>query len=292
MVVCFGEILWDVLGDREMPGGAPMNVAYHLHKLGEMPTLLTRVGKDIRGDKLVDLLHAHHMNTDYIQSDKEIPTGVVYATAGPGGEMHYDIVQPAAWDNIQPEVAAEKLVAESDFFVFGSLAARSQQSRSTLFRLLEIAPHKVLDINLRPPHFERRLIEELLHKADTVKMNHAELELIAGWFATYERTEDRMQLIRDRFNVASVITTMGGEGAMMNFEGNHFAHPGFRVTVADTIGSGDAFLAGLLAQIIKGSPPDLALLFASALGALVTSRPGGWPAYSTEEIAAIINTGS
>lgn len=292
MIVCFGEILWDVLGNRELPGGAPMNVAYHLQKMGQKPALITRIGKDARGNKLMDLLGSHQMNTDYIQSDPDLPTGLVYASENPSGEVVYDIVQPVAWDSIQPEAAAEKLVGGADIFVFGSLAARSPQSRNTLFGLLETARHKVLDINLRPPHFDRRLVEELLGKADTVKMNGSELELIAGWFGRYARIEDRMQLILDRFNIRSVITTLGGEGAMMNFEGNHYAHPGFRVTVADTIGSGDAFLAGLLSQVIKGGSPGFALQFACALGALVASRHGGWPVYSTDEVEAIINAGS
>lgn len=292
MIVCYGEILWDVLGGLELPGGAPMNVAYHLHKLGHTPALITRVGKDSRGDKLLELLRTHEMNADYIQLDLELPTGVVHAKAKADGDMLYDIVKPVAWDNIQSEVAAGKLVAEADFFVFGSLAARSKQSRDTLFELLEAAPHPVLDINLRPPHFDRPTLEVLLHKADTVKMNSAELELIAEWFGNYDRMEDRMQLIREQFRVRSVITTRGADGAVMNVDGDYFSHPGFRVTVADTIGSGDAFLAGLLAQISKGESPESALVFASALGALVTARSGGWPDYTIDEIETIIKAGS
>ncbi len=45
-VVCFGETLWDVLPDGKQPGGAPMNVAYHLGKLGKNPAVISRVGKD------------------------------------------------------------------------------------------------------------------------------------------------------------------------------------------------------------------------------------------------------
>ena len=45
-VVCFGEILWDILPDRKMPGGAPMNVAYHLNQLGVPTAMISRVGTD------------------------------------------------------------------------------------------------------------------------------------------------------------------------------------------------------------------------------------------------------
>ncbi|MBD0352658.1 MAG: carbohydrate kinase, partial [Flavisolibacter sp.] len=61
-VVCYGEILWDVLPSGELPGGAPMNVAYHLNKLGLMSALITRIGKDERGEKLKALLNQHSIS--------------------------------------------------------------------------------------------------------------------------------------------------------------------------------------------------------------------------------------
>ncbi len=291
MIACFGEILWDLLPDRELPGGAPMNVAYHLHKLGETPALLTRIGNDEHGKRLLEILQQQGIDTGYIQFDAELATGLVHAMPDAGGEMHYDIVHPAAWDNIQVEASLEKLVAEADYFVFGSLAARAAQSRKTLFRLLEAASHKVLDINLRPPYFDRSIVEELMHSADIVKMNGSELSLIAGWYAPQKSMEAGMQLIRDRFAVDSVIVTLGGDGAVVNFQGHYFSHPGFPVEVADTIGSGDAFLAGFLARILHHHSPENALEFASALGALVTSKHGGWPAYGTDEVETIIAAG-
>ena len=287
-IVCFGEILWDLLPDKELPGGAPMNVAYHLHKLGENPVLVTRIGIDERGQKLLHILNAQGINTGYIQTDNDTPTGIVHAEANEHGEMKYDIVKPAAWDYIQPDVTTEQLAKDAGYFVFGSLSTRAKASKETLFRFLEMAKSKVLDINLRAPFFNQRIVGELLHKTDVVKMNLAELELITGWFAEYKNNEDRMQLIQDRFNIRSVIVTMGGDGAVVNFQGKYYTHPGFKVTVADTIGSGDAFLAGFLNKILNGEAPEHVLTFASALGALVTSKSGGWPDYTIGEIEKII----
>ena len=56
-IICFGEILWDILPEREVPGGAPMNVAYHLNQLGHATALFTRVGIDDRGKALLKILH-------------------------------------------------------------------------------------------------------------------------------------------------------------------------------------------------------------------------------------------
>ncbi len=63
-MVCFGEILWDVLPSGAKPGGAPMNVAFHLKKLGQNPATVTRVGMDDRGAALKELLARQKIATD------------------------------------------------------------------------------------------------------------------------------------------------------------------------------------------------------------------------------------
>ncbi len=248
-IVCFGEILWDILPSGAVPGGAPMNVAYHLHKLGLDPGIITRVGIDERGKKLIDLLNDNGVDTEHIQLDYDIATGIVNAEPNEHGEMQYDIVAPAAWDFIAFDKAAASLVKEASHFIFGSLIARNKVSRDTLFDLLDTAQQKVLDINLRPPHFDRRIVEDLLRTADMVKMNIAELELITGWFANYKSITDRMAVIQDKFTIPSLVVTMGAEGAMINMQGKLYRHPGYKVDVADTVGSGDSFLAAFLFKL-------------------------------------------
>ena len=283
-IVCFGEILWDILPAGAVPGGAPMNVAYHLRKLGLDPGIVTRVGIDERGKKLIDLLNENGITTDHIQLDYDIPTGIVNATANEHGEMQYDIVAPAAWDFIALDDDTVELVKDASHFIFGSLVNRNPTSRNTLFALLETAQQKVLDINLRPPHFNRHLVEDLLSRADIIKMNSAELELITGWFTRYKTMTDRIAIIQDRFQVPRIIVTMGGDGAIVNIEGELYGHPGYMVDVADTIGSGDSFLAAFLFKQLNNDGPKESLAFASALGALVASKTGGWPAYEINDI--------
>jgi fructokinase len=283
-IVCFGEILWDILPAGAVPGGAPMNVAYHLRKLGLNPGIVTRVGIDDRGKKLIDLLNENGISTDHIQLDYDIPTGIVNAAANEHGEMQYDIVAPAAWDCIALDDVTVELVKEASHFVFGSLVNRNTTSSNTLFALLETAQQKVLDINLRSPHFNRRLVEDLLSKADMVKMNVSELELITGWFANYRNITDRIGVIQDRFRIPCIIVTMGSDGAIVDLAGERYKHSGYVVHVADTIGSGDAFLAAFLYKQLNNDGPAGSLSFASALGALVASKTGGWPAYEIKDI--------
>lgn len=283
-IICFGEILWDILPAGAVPGGAPMNVAYHLRKLGLNPDIITRVGADDRGKKLIDLLNKNGITTDHIQLDYNTPTGIVNASANELGEMRYDIVAPAAWDFIALDDVAVELVKEASHFIFGSLVNRNSTSRNTLFALLDTAQQKVLDINLRPPHFDRKLVEDLLSRADMVKMNMAELELITGWFTTYKSVTDRIAIIQDRFRIPCTIVTMGGNGVIVSVEGKLYKHPGYVVNVADTIGSGDSFLAAFLFKQLNNNGPRESLQFANALGAVVASKTGGWPAYEINDI--------
>ena len=288
-VICYGEILWDLLPTGEVPGGAPMNVAYHLNKLGHSPAVITRIGKDERGAKLIALLEGKNISTDFVQTDKLLPTGIVYATPNEHKEMEYDIVAPVAWDVIEWNDDLPELFNDKNYFVYGSLIARNLTSRDTLFRLLEIAKNKVVDINLRPPHYDNALLRDLLTKANIAKLNNEELNFISSWFGDYASTEDKMNLLRDKFNLDTVIVTRGGDGAMLNISGKNYSHPGFKVIVQDTVGSGDSFLAAIISGFIEKRQPSELLEFASAVGALVTSKKGGWPEYELSDVKAIIN---
>jgi len=289
-VVCFGEILWDILPGGALPGGAPMNVAYHLKKSGLEPTMITRIGSDDWGKKLLSLVEENNISTDFFQVDDTLETGKVNATINQNNEVIYEIQKPVAWDNIQCEDKLETLVSDADYFVFGSLATRSETTRNTLFKLIEMAPCRVLDINLRPPHYNRAIIEQLLYKINLLKLNQAELELITGWFTKYQSDKDRMQVLQDKFSIPNIVVTKGEKGSLFNCKGKIYSHPGYRIVVADTIGSGDSFLAALLAKISTGDTPEEALSFAAALGALIASYKGACPDYKIEEVNELMKT--
>lgn len=286
--ICFGEVLWDILPSGAVPGGAPMNVTYHLHKQDKNPALITRIGIDEKGKELLNIFSNHGVCTDYFQSDKEHETGKVYAKPNEHNEVVYDIVMPVAWDFIEWNDEYAALVSNADYFVFGSLAARSKQSKKTLLRLLEGAKNKVLDINLRPPHFDKGIVEELLFKANFLKLNLAELELITSWLADYNTIDDKVKFISEKFSIATIVVTMGGDGALLHINGKPYEHKGFEVKVTDTVGSGDAFLAGLLSKLMENEKPQNALEFANALGAFIATKTGACPQYEKEEVISLI----
>lgn len=278
--VCYGEILWDVLPAGSKPGGAPMNVAYHLQKLGVSSTIISRIGKDDAGDKLIALLQNHTINTGHVQTDDGHPTGIVNAYLKEGNEVEYDIVYPVAWDFISLNEPIISLVQQTKYFIFGSLASRNDVSKNTLLQLLDLAKTNVLDINLRPPHFKKNTIETLLHRADILKLNEHEVKLVAGWFNKYNKIEDQVKSIRELFKIETILVTEGEKGALLYYQDIFYKHSGFKVKVEDTIGSGDAFLAAYLFESENNKSADESLAFANALGAFIATQHGACPEYS------------
>jgi fructokinase len=287
-VICFGEVLWDILPGAALPGGAPMNVTYHLHKQQKNPALITRIGNDEKGLQLKDIFSEFGVCTDYFQMDSEHQTGKVFAFPNELNEVVYEIVKPVAYDFIEWDDRYEGLVSEADYFVFGSLAARSQTSSDTLHRLFESAKTKVLDINLRAPHYEKEVLESLMGRTDFLKLNLAELNLITSWYSEFTAVVDMVQVLSERFGIPDIVVTMGGDGAYLFMNGHEYFHPGFAVQVKDTVGSGDAFLAGLLSKLMEKEKPEDALEFANAMGALIATKTGACPEYEATEVVGLI----
>ncbi|WP_233454844.1 carbohydrate kinase family protein [Hymenobacter negativus] len=279
-IACFGEMLWDVLPTGKQPGGAPLNVAVHLRNFGLDAQLISRVGHDDLGTELLAFVESKGLSTKYVQRGETHLTGVVKANVSNTNEVTYKIVQPVAWDYIQYEPALSSLVQGAEAFVFGSLAARSPVSRETLYRLLQQAPLKVFDVNLRPPHYSRDVVQYLLRHADIVKLNHHELTEIMDWFGASPAEETALEWLAARFQLQAVCVTKGADGAALWTGGHLYRSPGRPVAVQDTIGSGDAFLAALLRGLLSHQPPADNLAFACAAGSLVATFQGATPAIS------------
>lgn len=289
-VVCFGETLWDFLPQGKLPGGAPVNVAYHLKQLGKNPAVITRIGNDEPGKELREVFESKNIDTRFFQVDEKYPTGKVFASLKDDNEVEYDIVKPVAWDFIETNDKVDKVVSDAHYFIFGSLSARNEKSRNSLLHCLESAKTKVLDINVRPPHFTQEVAVQLLEHADILKLNLSELHLVSAWFGDFQTNEAMIKFLVEKFNLKTIIVTKGGDGALLFTNEQFYDHPGYKVKVADTIGSGDSFLAAILSKLMDGASPAIALDFASALGAFVASRSGAWPNYEISDIVALMKS--
>ncbi len=282
--ICFGEMLWDVLPEGKKPGGAPMNVVFHLRQFGIPVIPISRLGKDALGDELLSFWQSKQVDLSLVQRDPDYPTGTVDVALDKDGHATYQIRKPVAWDFLQVEKVAQALVAASSIFVFGSLAARHEVSRNTLMELLDLAPRAVFDVNLRPPHFDHLTLESLLSKARIIKMNEDELSEISSWYDYHGNPEDLMEQLFARLDAEGLLLTMGKDGAAYFDSSGYYHQEGFPVKVADTVGSGDSFLAGFLSARLKGAPIQQQLATACKVGAFVASRRGATPEYDYKEV--------
>ena len=284
-VICFGEILWDVFPGGEKIGGAPLNVALRLKSLGIATTIVSKVGKDQLGKRLIDFIHQQGIGTEYIQQDAQFETGKVNVTLDQNGAASYEIAYPAAWDKIDLVSTLEEEVAQADLFLFGSLVTRDVVSKKSLLSLLKKASFKVFDVNLRTPHYSQTLIEDLMQKADLIKFNDEELAEISKAMGSQEKSlEKQLRFISVKTNTPKVCVTKGGDGALLLLNDQLYDQKGFPIKVVDTVGAGDSFLATLLEGILTNKAPEIALENACAMGAMVASSTGANPKITPEKL--------
>ena len=289
-ITAFGEILWDNLPTGKVLGGAPVNLLTHLAALGADCSVISRCGNDADGAALREAIRRKHVAIDFIQTDPQLATSQVLVQLNDEGCAHYDIVYPCAWNKIQAGEAAKTRVAQSDVFIFGSLSVRDAVSRQALAELLPHASFKIFDVNLRPPHYQLAHLSDMMRQADFIKLNDDELHEIATALGSpYRSIEQNIRFIAEHTHTRQICVTLGKHGALYFCDGELFAHHGYRVTVADTVGAGDSFLAGFIHQYLQRKPPQEILAFACALGSLVASRHGATPEVSLAEIEAMMN---
>ncbi|TXE05185.1 PfkB family carbohydrate kinase [Algoriphagus aquimarinus] len=285
--VIFGEMLWDCLPSGPVPGGAPMNVTLNLHQLGLDSRLISAVGKDADGQKLIEFLETFNLPLNLIQLNPEHETSKVLVNDDDPENIKYTIVSPVAWDYIQWNTEMDQAVAASDAFVFGTLGVRNSESLTTLLKLLHHKTLRVFDANFRPPFYDFEIIEILLGFTDILKINEDELEIFADYFDVEPNVKSVCSYLDQHYPMDLICVTQGSKGALVYKDGNITSHEGHKVKVADSIGAGDAFLSGFIKTYLEDQPLDLVLDFACKLGAFVASKKGGTPRYEVEDLDSV-----
>ena len=288
-LICFGEILWDIFPDREVIGGAPLNLALRANSYGLKVGIISRLGLDDKASSALTYLRSMQMDDSMVQTDNDWPTGYVDISIDKDGSASYNIKKPAAWDYIKLTENNLEEVRTASVFVYGSLAARNEVSRRTLLRLLKEAKLKVLDINLRPPDYDTEILKELMTAADLIKLNDEELyEICEELSIDTSDTHKAMISLASKMKAESICVTSGSKGAILLYDKQFYEHPGYKVEVEDTVGSGDSFLATLITELLlQGKGPEEALKNAAAIGAIVASKKGANPVISISDIMTL-----
>ena len=307
-VICLGEILFDCLANQIgcsleavkswtlYPGGAPANVACALVKLGTPAAFIGCIGQDQLGNDLVATLESVGVNITGVQLHPLAPTRQVYVLRSVEGDRSF-----AGFGNRQPHEFADahlpaenlptQLFLEAEFLVLGTLELAYLQTRTAVFRALELAEEYgvkvVLDVNLRPMFWQNKrealpLIQKLWQYVDFLKLAEDEAKLLFN-------TADAGAIFHRLNSVEGVLVSGGDAEVSYCLSENEGKVTPFDVSVKDTTGAGDAFLAGFLHQLCQQkisslSNPQLAqeiVTYACAVGGLTTTKEGAIAAQPT-----------
>jgi len=292
--LAFGETLWDIFGDEACIGGASLNMAAHLAKLGADSSLISAVGRDGLGEAALKAIKGFGVKTDFIPALEGRKTGTVTVTLGAGGSPSYEIHKGVAWDCIELDGPALEKISSGDwdYFAFGTLAQRSETNRKSLEAALEALPYGtaiVYDVNLRQDFHKPEWIKRSLDRCNILKLNEDEAEVFSqAFFNVSLPLKELASRLADKHSLDLVCITLGGKGAgVLSRSGGWTQIPAARVEVADTVGAGDSFTASLIFALRHGWSPEDSAKFAAKVGGFVASKRGAVPEYSKELLTEI-----
>ena len=287
-LLVLGEVLWDIFEQSTRLGGAPLNFAAHLKRLGYDPLLISAVGNDELGARTVAGMADLGLNTRFLQRTCQFSTGTARVKLGPGDQTSFVISRPAAYDsvNISADEATTLQAWAPAWFYYGTLLSHMPSGKAVLEQLLKALPSclKFYDLNLRRGYESAPLVNELLARADVVKLNEEELDTVRKFTGLPSDAESFCRDGSKRYGWRAVCVTLGARGCAMLRGEEYVEAGGHAVEVADPVGAGDAFAAAFLHGLISEWPVAKIASFGNRMGALVASRHGAIPDWTREEV--------
>jgi fructokinase len=307
-----GEILVDFIpleehgatvGFRMHPGGSPFNVAVGLARLGQPAAFVSKLAGDFFGRYLHDYLERQHVATRCLLHDDTALSTLAFVAIEDDEPVYTFYREGAADTRLTADEVPAACIDETRFLHFGSISLLDGTTPEAVLQTVQRLRGQALlsfDPNLRPAlvHDEpayRERIGRLLALSDLVKISVADL----AWLMP-EQPPERAAAALLAQGPALVVVTLGGAGVLALRDGEHgmlqqWHIPAFAVQVADTVGAGDAFSAGLLTALAERNIDTRAALlaldagalaeslrFAAAVSALTCARPGANPPHRDE----------
>jgi fructokinase len=308
LITSIGEILVDFLpieehgstvGFKMHPGGSPFNVAVGLARLGQPVAFASKISSDLFGRYLLEHVEAEGIDTRFLLPS-QAPSTLAFVAIEDGEPAYAFYDEGAADTTLAPGEVPPALLEETSILHFGSISLLRGITPSAVSQTVRrMKGHALLsfDPNLRPGLVRdvtsyHALLEELFSLADIVKVSTADL----SWLAPGQAVEQVAADLLSR-GPGLVAVTRGSEGVLALRRQGRISVPGFRVEVADTVGAGDAFSAGLLAALAERGVTSRAALedlteealtstlrFGAAVAALTCMRVGADPPRHDEVI--------
>jgi fructokinase len=279
-----GEVLYDVFPDKKLLGGASFNFAFHLHGLGLPVIFISRVGDDDGGKEFLDFARRFDFPLDGIQIDPDRLTGEVGVFLNENGDADFDIAEERAFDFIEYNNFSDSLMRKNIPLIYiGTMCQRSPTSFKTTRMLLENLSSEsmvVADLNLRPPYYDKDVVEFTLNNCDVLKVSSqemADLHRLLGFQGTHQQMS---MYLRENYEIGTLCITKGEKGSELYEAGDFEPHVIEAVKVEslkDTVGAGDAYSAMLTAGLLKGWDKQKILEKASEFSASVCGLSGALP---------------
>src|SRR5581483_4200192 len=293
LMIGLGEVLWDLLPSGKVLGGAPANFAYMSSVLGDQGIVASRVGNDDLGQDACRVMQELGLSTAYLQQDELHETGTATVSIDTGGQPNFTIKNSVAWDFLDWSPQWEELSSRTDVVCFGSLAQRSEKSAATIERFLRNTPKntlRVCDANLRESFYTQGVLRRSFQYADIVKLNDQELLQVSYIFKLGSGTHEMLaQRLLHLCDLRLVCITCGSRGSLLVTEGEAVEHKGFRVTVADAVGAGDAFTACLAHHYLRGHSLQEISESANRFASWVATQRGATPSITMDQLQNVLN---
>jgi fructokinase len=307
-IVTLGELLIDMfpqtvgqaMGEVDAfipkPGGAPANVAVAARRLGFESAFIGKVGDDLFGTYLKEVLDKEDVDTRGISFDQEARTTMAVIAMPDENSAEFVFYRnPGADQRLEVCDLPTDLIENTKAFHFNSVSQTDEPSRGATKAAAKIAREAgaliSYDLNFRPalwkdPDDALVQVEDTLELVDVLKVNEIELALLCGLDQVSASNLDEMgqaaHSVLER-GPKLVVVTLGKEGSYFQAEEAGGYVPAFKVASIDAVGCGDAFTAGMLSKLI--SMPDWQsqltesilrdiFTFANAVGALTSLKRG------------------
>lgn len=258
------------------PGGKGANQAVMLSRLGAKVYMVSRVGGNSIGLKLIEKLRSEGVNTSYVTVDNSVKTGVAFITVDSKGENMIVVYSGA-----DSKISVEDVLKAQNIFKSGRiLLTQLEIPLETAIKALKLASKKNM-ITILNPAPARTLPREVYEDITILTPNIRELEKLAEMkVKSLDDVKKACKKLRDE-GVRIVIVTLGGRGAAIFDDKGFRIIPAFKVKVVDTVAAGDAFNAALAYAIGVNVDVDEAVKFANLVAAVKVTKRGAFKGLPT-----------
>ena len=306
-VVALGELLIDFTDNgisgqgntifEANPGGAPCNVLAMLQKLGNKTAFIGKVGKDIFGTKLKEVLKEVGIDTSGLVMDKKVRTTLAFVQTLNGGDRDFSFYRnPGADMMLEEGDINNSLIKNCKIFHFGTLSMTHKGVRKATKKAIKKAKESgaliSFDPNLRPPLWEslndaKKQVEYGLSQCDILKISDNEIQ----WFTGEKDFDKGIKKLQDKYSIKLIVLSMGKDRSRAYYKDLRVEKPAFvQKNTIETTGAGDTFGGCCLNFILKYGLDNMdqeklekMLTFANAAASLITTKKGALRVMPTKD---------